>query len=179
MNNIGKLLVCGFLSASVLPALALDNTSMKKSAFVHETKVISAPLNTVWEAVKAQKINDPVNRHVLSTSGPVSVVEETFNHVPVLGTVTCQYTQHELPGNKLEYKMTNSNKFVAFEGEWKLTKLADGQTSVTLSSFVDSGLKLPFADKITRMSTKKSVTARLTEIEQWVDKDKKSHIAAK
>jgi hypothetical protein len=57
--------------------------------------------------------------------------------------------------------------------------LADGQTSVTLSSFVDSGLKLPFADKITRSNTKRSVTARLSEIEQWVNSDKKSRLAAK
>ena len=174
MNNIGKLLVVGFACLSALPAIALDQLN-----YVHESKVISAPLRTVWDAVKAQKSNDPKHRRVISTNGPVSVVEEKFSHIPVLGTVTCQYTQQEILGNKLEYKMISSDKFVAFEGEWELTQMPDGQTSVRLSSFVDSGLKLPFADKITRANTKRSVTARLVEIEQWVNSDKKSRIAVK
>jgi hypothetical protein len=174
MNNTGKILVFGFACLSTLPAFAIDHHK-----YVQESKVISAPLKTVWQAVKAQKTNDPEHRRVISTNGTVSVVEEKFSHIPVLGTVTCQYSQAEIAGNKLEYKMISSDKFVAFEGEWELKQLADGQTSVTLSSFVDSGLKLPFADKITRSNTKRSVTARLSEIEQWVNSDKKSRLAAK
>lgn len=177
MNYIEKILVLGFAGyagLTALPAIAIDHPK-----YVFESKVISAPLKTVWEAVKAQKANDPEHRRVISTNGPVSVVEEKFSHIPVLGTVTCQYSQQEFSGNKLEYKMISSDKFVAFEGEWELKQMADGQTSVKLSSFVDSGLKLPFADKITRANTKRSVTARLIEIEQWVNNDKKSRLAAK
>lgn len=174
MNNIGKLLVAGFTCINVLPAIAIDHPN-----YVHESKVISAPIRVVWEAVKAQKVNDPEHRRVISTKGSVSVVEEKFSHIPVLGTATCQYSQEELSGNRLEYKMISSDKFVAFEGQWELKPTADGQTSVTLSSFVDSGLRLPFADKITRANTKRSVSARLVEVEQWVNNDKKSRIAIK
>lgn len=61
--------------------------------------------------------------------------------------------------------MIRSAKFKAFEGKWMLHPTDDGEgTKLSLSSFVDVDLPVPFAKQLTSMTTMKGVKRRLKEV---------------
>lgn len=152
-------LLCGFAS---LPADASNTDAM-----VSNSALIDAPVKDVWEAMKIIRKNDPAHRRVISSGGGDYVVEEKFENIPVLGEATCTYKEHEIPMQRLEYSMVKSDKLKAFEGEWELTPCGDGkQTTVKLSSRTDAGIRIPFADRITRSRTAKSIAQRLEEVRE-------------
>ena len=75
--------------------------------------------------------------------------------------------------------MINSDKFVAFEGEWALTPVNAGQqTALTLSSYVDTGLHLPFSANLTRDRTKNSVETRLNAVKGLIEEEKVSRLSS-
>ena len=169
MNKLGLLVMVGVICGGNLPAFSMNGTS----DLVTNTVILDAPPSQVWDAIKAARASDPSHRRVVSYSGTDYVIEETFNKIPMLGSVNCKYVEHELSDKKLQYKMISSDKFVAFNGEWELCPVASGkQTALRLSSFVDTGIKLPFADKITRDSTKRSINVRLSEVKDELARSK-------
>ncbi|CAN5276188.1 hypothetical protein BH11CYA1_BH11CYA1_09940 [soil metagenome] len=171
MKNTLKAIICSMILFNALPVRAQD------PHFVSATLIVNAPMTAVWAALKTQRGADSARRRVISNQGSDYVVEETFTKIPVLGQAVCRYSEHEIPGKGIEYKMISSDKFTAFEGEWHLQALAAGQTAVTLNSYVDTGLHLPFAAAITRENTKKSVDLRIKDIVQLVASEQKVHLA--
>lgn len=169
MNKLGLWVLVGVLLSGNLPALSLNDSTN----YVTNTVILDAPPTQVWDAIKAARASDPAHRHVVSSNGPDYVIEETFNKIPMLGQVSCKYAEHEVADKKLQYKMISSDKFIAFNGEWELNSIGSGkQTALTLTSFVDTGCKLPFADKITRDSTKKSIDGRLAAVKNELTRSK-------
>jgi hypothetical protein len=169
MKKLGLLVMVGVLFCGNTAAIAMNGASDQ----VTNTVVLDASPTEVWDAIKAARSCDPAHRHVVSNIGPDYVVEETFNKIPMLGNVSCKYKEHEIADKKLQYSLISSDKFVAFNGEWELCPLNSGkQTALKLSSFVDTGIKLPFADKITRDSTKKSIDGRLAEVKNELTRSK-------
>ncbi|HEY9731210.1 MAG TPA: SRPBCC family protein [Drouetiella sp.] len=161
MAYVRKMILCGLIfSFGALPANAEKNTD----AMVSQTMVINAPVKAVWEAMRTLRRNDPAHRKILSSSGGDYVVQETFEGIPVIGEAICTYREHETPMQKLKYELIKSDKLKAFAGEWNLTPAGDNQTKVELSSRTDAGVCIPFADKITRSRTSKSITKRLEEV---------------
>lgn len=174
MKNIGKAVALGIISLSALPVSAMKN----RNASVTETMVLNAPLPLVWNAIRTARLGDPEHRRLISTNGSDYVMEETFSKIPIIGCATCRYSEHEIAGNKVEYQMISSDKFVAFEGEWALTPVNAGkQTALTLSSFVDTGLHLPFSANLTRDRTKSSVETRLNGVKGLIE-DKLSRLSS-
>jgi hypothetical protein len=163
MTYVRKMILCGLVcSFASLPAKA-SNTD----AVVSESATINAPVLDVWEAMKTIRKNDPAHRRVLSSGGGDYVVEEKFENIPVLGDATCTYKEHEIPMQKVQYSMIKSDKLKAFEGEWELSPSADGkQTTVKLSSRTDAGMRILFAERITRSRTAKSIAIRLAEVSE-------------
>ena len=98
------------------------------------------------------------------------MVEEKFDAIPVIGDAVCTYKEHEVPMQKLEYSMIKSDKLKAFEGEWELNPTNDGKTVLKLSSRTDAGIRIPFADKITRCRTSKTIQRRLEEVREIASK---------
>jgi len=164
MPYVRKLILCGLIcSFGSLPARA---DSRKSDAMVSDSTTINAPVKAVWEAMRTLRRNDPAHRKVLSSSGGDYVVEETFENIPVLGVAVCTYKEHEVPMQRLQYCMIKSDKLKAFEGEWELSPTADGKTNVKLSSRTDAGVCIPFADRITRNRTAKSIAQRLEAVRE-------------
>ncbi len=161
MTYVRKLILCGLISSfSSLPALAECSTD----SMVSQTMTINAPIKAVWEAMRTLRRNDPAHRKVLSSGGGDYVVQERFEGIPILGQAVCTYKEHEIPMKKLQYSMIKSDKLKAFDGEWELTPAGDNATTVQLSSRTDAGISIPFAGKITRNRTAKSITKRLEDV---------------
>jgi hypothetical protein len=185
MEKFGKAIISGimFCSFSTLPIIQPAQASDLHPNSVSELEIIDAPLSAVWDAIKFQRTSEPQARRVISASNGTGhnnqyVVEETFSKLPVIGEVVCRYVENEISNRKLQYKLVSSSKFKAFEGEWELNPLASGQTSVRLTSYVDTGLKLPFAGRITRDNTRKTVLARLERVEELAESATRNKIAS-
>lgn len=162
MTFVRKLFLCGvFCSFGAFPAAIASSAT---DAMVSNSTVINAPVKAVWEAMRTLRRNDPAHRKVVSSGGGDYVVEEKFDKIPVLGEAICTYKEHEVPMQRLEYSMIKSDKLKAFEGEWELSPTADGKTNVKLSSRTDAGIHIPFADRITRNRTAKSIQKRLNDV---------------
>jgi len=163
MTYVCRLILCGLICGfGAVPAQA----DSKTDAMVSNSTTIDAPVKTVWEAMRTLRRSDPAHRKVLSSGGGDYVVEEKFEKIPVLGEAVCTYKEHEVPMQRLEYSMIKSDKLKAFEGEWDLSPTADGKTNVKLSSRTDAGVCMPFADRITRNRTAKSIAERLDEVRE-------------
>lgn len=180
MEKFGKAIICGIMFCSTLPGMQSALASDLHPDSVSELEIVDAPLSAVWDAIKIQRTSEPGARRIISASSGSGtnnqyVVEETFSKLPVLGEVVCRYVENEVSNRKLHYKLVSSTKFKAFEGEWELNPLASGQTSVRLTSYVDTGLRLPFAGKITRDNTRKTVIARLGRVEQLAESAARSN----
>ncbi len=157
MTYMRKVILCAlFCSFAAMPAKA------ETCAMVSDSATINAPVKEVWDALKVIRRSDPAHRKVISSGGGDYIVEERFEGIPIIGEAVCTYKEHEIPMKKLQYQMVKSDKLKAFEGEWELTPTCDGkQTIVKLSSRIDAGIRIPFAGKITRDQTAKSIAARL------------------
>ncbi|CAN5163648.1 hypothetical protein BH10CYA1_BH10CYA1_58010 [soil metagenome] len=162
MTYVRKLILCGLVSSfgSLPAAFAESNTD----AMVSNSTIINAPVKAVWEAMRTLRRNDPAHRKVLSSSGGDYVVEEKFDGIPILGQAVCTYKEHEVPMQRLEYSLIKSDKLKAFDGEWELSPTADGKTNLKLSSRTDAGICVPFANRITRNRTAKSIAKRLDQV---------------
>ncbi len=162
MTYVRKLILCGLVCSfgSLPTAFAASNTD----AMVSNSTTIDAPVKAVWEAMRTLRRNDPAHRKVLSSGNGDYVVEEKFDGIPVLGEAICTYKEHEVPMQRLEYSMIKSDKLKAFDGEWQLSPTADGKTNLKLSSRTDAGICIPFANRIIRSRTAKSITQRLEEV---------------
>ncbi|HEY9679822.1 MAG TPA: SRPBCC family protein [Drouetiella sp.] len=166
MAYVRKMILCGLISSfASLPAFANDTDAM-----VSKSVTIDAPVKVVWEAIRTLRRNDPSHRKVLSSNTSDYVVEEKFDSIPVIGDAVCTYKEHETPMQRLEYSMIKSDKLKAFEGEWDLSPTADGKTVLKLSSRTDAGIKIPFADKMTRCRTAKTIQHRLEEVREIASK---------
>lgn len=177
MNYVRKLVLCGMIcSFGTAPAALAGNDT---DAMVSQTMIIDAPVKAVWEAMRTLRKNDPSHRKVLSSSGGDYVVEEKFDNIPVLGNAVCTYKEHEVPMKKLEYSMIKSDKLKAFVGEWNLAPAGDNKTKLELSSRTDAGISIPFAGKITRGRTAKSIEKRLEEVRDIATKSPGPQVALK
>ncbi|MBU6453287.1 MAG: SRPBCC family protein [Cyanobacteria bacterium REEB67] len=176
MKIFRKTVVFGMLLCGSLPLAGAACAMDSRRDMVSDTVVINAPASQVWDAIKTARAGDPRHRRIVSNQGPDYVIEETFTKIPALGNVNCRYAEHEIADKKLEYQMISSDKFVAFNGVWELSPIDTGrQTALKLSSFVDTGLHLPFADKITKDNTLRSVDLRLSEVKDVLARSAQTH----
>lgn len=147
--------------ALVSPAMAagkVDNDS------VFSTVMVSASPKTVYEAIKMQRQVDPA-RKLVSYQNAEAVIDEDFSGLPVIGRAKCLYKEFESSPGKVEYRLVSSDKFKRFEGCWTLTPLEGGRkTELTLSSYLETGVHVPFAKQITNCSVKKDVQRRLGRV---------------
>ena len=132
--------------------------------------VVHADAAHVWHAIRALRDDDPESVKMISQAPGEDVLEETFEDLPIIGKATCRYKETYKPYERIEYRMIQSDHFKAFEGSWVLTPMGNGeQTQVELSSYIDTGLVLPFAHQLTNMSTLRNVHKRLDEVKKAVE----------
>lgn len=136
------------LASNALPVEAGDHKGEHHGVVV-QTKV-HAPLKVTYDALRNLRTDEPDGTRIISSNDGECVVEEIFEKLPVIGTTTCVYKETYEAPNKVAFKMIRSDKLKAFEGEWTLTEVDNGKaTLVKLQSYVDTGLKIPFAKQLT------------------------------
>jgi hypothetical protein len=97
----------------------------------------------------------------------VATIKENMEGVPIYGKVECVWQETEVPYERIDYKMLSSDKFKWGYGTWILTPSADKKsTTLELRSFLDTGLRIPFAGEITKMGASKDSKVRLERIKK-------------
>lgn len=133
---------------------------------VSRTIEIDVPVEKVWAAIQARRVNDPGHRKLVSYDGKNAVVKEFFPSMPVLGSATCTYTEHELTPKKLiSYEMLSSDHFHKFEGMWQLNPGPRPDTTmVSLTTTLDPGIRFPFWEQLAKANLTKDLINNLQEV---------------
>lgn len=157
---VSVLVAVSISTTAALPAQADD-----KGASVSQILVKAKP-ETVYNAIIKMRDESKDTVKELSRDGQHScILEETFDGLPIIGEAKCVYKEVYVPHQKIEYSMVKSDKFRAFEGRWTLYPTPDGQaTNVSLSSYVDLAIPVPFAKQLTKMQTMRGVKRRLKTV---------------
>lgn len=150
----------------------LTNASQAASetdAFVSQSVTVDAKPKAVWTALQKHRKVTP-GRTVVSYDGKSATIRETFEDLPVIGDAQLTYVEREVPFSRIDYRLVESQKIKAFDGSWSLTPSNGGQTTtLQLTSRTDTGLKMPFADTITKKTTAKNVKRRLAEVKRLAE----------
>lgn len=166
MSRIKTLLLSLLLTVASCNTAAMAEKHADKKGVNADAKVMASPELT-YEALRSLRDDDPSGCRVLSTGENESVVEETFDGLPLLGQAICVYRETYEPLKKLSFKMIRSDKLKAFEGEWTLQAVDNGQhTLVNLRSYIDTGIKLPFTKQITEMASSSEVKQQLADLKK-------------
>lgn len=138
-----------------------------------EKIVIKAPPETVFEAIRKQRVS---RRHTVeSYDGTIAVVKESMEGIPVYGNVECIWQETESPYSRIDFKMLSSTKFKESYGAFILVPSNDGQsTTLELQAHMDAGLNIPFAAEMTKASTVKDSKLRLEKIKKVAEEDHKA-----
>lgn len=126
---------------------------------------IGVPAEVVFEAIRSQR--NTRRRQLQSYDGKVAVVKETFEGLPVLGSVECVWEETEEPYTAISFRMLSSSNFKSSEGAYVLTESADGtSTTLELKAHLDIGITAPFAEQFSKAATHRDSTMRLDQIKK-------------
>jgi len=156
--------------------LVVTSTSTANADECKEFKGVSAKVTVkadpehVWHAIRSMRNDDPQDVKTISASPSEDILEETFDDLPIIGKAKCRYKERYKPYERIDYNMIESDHFKAFEGSWVLKPTGKGgETLVELSSYIDTGLTIPFAHQITNLATMRNVHKRLDEVKKSVE----------
>jgi len=125
--------------------------------------LVHAPPKVVWDMVHEERHHNPdleYSRIVEQRSPVEAVLEEKFIQLPLIGTATCLIHMTEVPLQRIDYKMTRSDRFKAMDGSWVLTPAENGTSTILeLSSHLEMGLAIPhmFLDGVASKKLEKRV----------------------
>ncbi|MBX9688910.1 MAG: hypothetical protein K2X27_19535 [Candidatus Obscuribacterales bacterium] len=141
---------------------------------------VMAPPEIAFGMVKEMRQEDPSGCKVLSSNDTESLVEETFDGLPIIGKATCVYKETYSPISTVSFNLVRSDKLKAFEGEWTFDPIDDGQhTRVKLRSYIDTGLKIPFARQITDAASTCEVKEQIADLKKFAESKHQKMIAGK
>lgn len=151
-----------FFSASNANA----NEEILSARGVTVSVVVKAHPQIAYQAIRNLR-NEDDSCKVISTNSSSAIVEESFDELPMIGKAKCIYEEKYVSSTRIDYQMKSSDKFKAFEGCWTLTPQKNGEeTLVQLRSYVDTGLKIPFARQITNTSTTSEIKQKLADVKK-------------
>ena len=127
--------------------------------------LIKASPDIVWSSVHQERKSDPdlAYSRILNQDREISTLEQKFVMLPIIATAICVMSNHEVPLQRIDYKLIKSNRFKAMEGSWILTPFDSGSSTILeLSSYLDIGAPVPriLIDSITA----KKLERRLTNV---------------
>jgi hypothetical protein len=142
----------------------------KEQKPISETIEIKAPESAVFDAIRAQRNNEKSHRKQISAEGDTYRIDEKMEGVAIYGKVHCIWEEKEIAPHRIDYKMVESDKFKSGFGSWIMTPSADGKsTTLEFQSFMDTGLKVPFAGEITKMAGHGDAKGRLERIKKLAE----------
>jgi hypothetical protein len=133
--------------------------------------VINATPEAVYKAIIQLREDSQDSVKQLSREANGYLLEETFPGLPFVGEVKCVYREVYTPFSCIEYSLVRSDRFRAFEGRWLIKPTEDGSaTRLSLSSYVDVDIAIPFVKQITKVQTSGAVKERLQEVKKTCEK---------
>jgi hypothetical protein len=169
------------VSTATLLALACTfvvalSTFAKNQTYVTEKIVVDTPPEYVFEAIRKQRTDSKRGRSLISFDGKVAKIDDKMEGVAIYGKVHNVWEETEKPEG-MDYKLLSSDHFVSADGHWLVTPSADKKTTtLELQCLLNSGLKIPFADSITRMNLSKDSKERLERLKKWAEDDYKNGV---
>lgn len=146
----------------------------KEQKPISEKIEINAPEKFVFEAVQKQRNNETSHRKQISGEGDTFRIDEKMEGVAIYGKVHCIWEEKEIKPHRIDYKLIESDKFKSGFGSWIITPSADGKsTNLEFQSFLDTGLKVPFAGEITKMAAHSDAKSRLERIKRLAEDEGK------
>lgn len=137
---------------------------------VTATTIVNAPAVRCWDVIIAQRKAQPDTRKIISQDGDRTVMKENYSNLPVIGDAYLEYEEVATPYTTLAARLVESDKFKDFQSKWTLTPSQDGKnTTITLYTYLNTGLWVPFAQQITNRSTRKDITDRLALIKRLAE----------
>jgi hypothetical protein len=137
---------------------------------VSATVVVDAPPVRCWDTIIAQRTAEPDKRKIISQDGDKTVMKENYDNLPVIGDAYLEYEEIATPHTTLVARLVKSDKFKAFDSKWTLTPTADGKgTTISLYTYLNTGLWIPFAQQITNRQTRQDIKERLENIKKLAE----------
>lgn len=164
------------LSLSAAPLLCQNAIASEDAAGASAAVIVNASPKAVWRAVHEERFHDPDISfvRVLQQTSNRMTLEEVFQSVPILGSVTAVLEQREVPYGRIDYSLIRSDKFKSMSGSWCLTPVGDGhQTLLKLTSFIDLGI--PFSSVFLHGAAQQKLNRRLAHVKEMAEQ---MHIAA-
>jgi len=128
---------------------------------------VKARAEKIYETIRSLRNDEESGVTEIARTATEATLEERFDGLPIIGHAKCVYIERYSPPERIEYKMVHSDRFKAFEGKWEIVPVGGGDVCVlSLSSYVDTGLPIPFARQITNAATMRDVEQRLSEVKQ-------------
>ncbi len=144
----------------------------KEQKPISEKIDINAPEKFVFEAVQKQRNNEVAHRKLISSEGDTFRIDEKMEGVAIYGKVHCIWEEKEIKPHRIDYKLVESDKFKSGFGSWIMTPSPDGKaTHLEFLSFLDTGLKVPFAGEITKMAAHNDAKDRLGRIKKLAEEE--------
>jgi len=111
---------------------------------VREEVLIKASPKVVWKSMQDQRKIDPDSAYVkpINENGE-PVVEQKFVFPSPFGNAECVLHLNETTAQRVDFKMISSEDLKAMEGSWVLTPTENGQTKLSLSTYVEPNMILP------------------------------------
>jgi len=167
-------ILASLAALTALFCLSAGGATAKEQKPISEKIEISAPEKFVFEAVQKQRNNEQSHRKQISAEGDTFRIDEKMEGVAVYGKVHCIWEEKELKPHRIDYKLIESDKFKSGFGSWIMTPSADGKsTNLEFQSFLDTGLKVPFAGEITKMAAHGDAKSRLERIKKLAEDEAK------
>jgi hypothetical protein len=160
----------GDASASASKGSGLENKSAPRGSC--QEIIVNAKPEEVYNAIRRLRDDSQDTVKELSHQANHCVLEEKFPGLPLVGDAKCVYEEVYTPYSRIEYSMVRSDRFKAFEGRWLLLPTEDGTaTRLSLSSYVDVDIPLPFAKQLCKLQTSHGVKERLQEVKAVCEKN--------
>lgn len=128
------------------------------------TIVVNEPQDITFKAIGRLRTTDK-NRTLESYKPPVAIIREQFPKLPLIGDRTCLYKEVEQAPNRIEYSLIKGDNVKEFKGVWSLKPLSKDSTEVTLSTYADAGVRMPFWRELSKETAMRTVHQRLRELQ--------------
>ncbi len=157
------------LGAITLAWLASPSWAKSPKSMV-ETIEIDASPESVFETIQSYRTCEFHHRRLVSYDGKTALIEENLEALPVYGNVHCLWLEKEVPYQRIDYKLVESDKFASGSGSYViLPPKEQGMVTLELDSELESGSHLPFAKEITQVGARKDMRARLQIIKKMAE----------
>lgn len=102
--------------------------------------IVAGSRDKVWEVLTATGHFDDT---LHSVHGNEAIVTQKFKSLPFFGVTTVKVKATVQPKDRIDFRMIESDRLKAMEGNWQIHSIDKGKMRVQLTMYVDPGLPVP------------------------------------